>query len=154
MGKGAQVTIAALSVFAALGWVILSAGDSAGTFEFFEEVAALRASPAAVVDRDLRVRGFVVEGTIDKNLPKGFVDFAIADKQKDGVEAAKVPTLPVRYDGIDIPDLFRDGAEVVVEGRLGSDGVFVANKLMAKCPSKYENAPPESPEKVASSESF
>ena len=36
------------------------------------------------------------------------------------------------------PDTFVDGSEVVVEGSLGADGVFVAHTLLAKCPSKYE----------------
>ena len=42
------------------------------------------------------------------------------------------------------PDLFKDGAEVVVEGILssaGPDGVFHADKVLAKCPSKFEAAP-------------
>jgi len=49
--------------------------------------------------------------------------------------------LPVRFLGIDVPDLFKDGAEVVVEGHFAS-GTFLAEKVMAKCPSKYEAKPP------------
>ncbi|NIV47932.1 MAG: hypothetical protein GWN46_14570, partial [Gammaproteobacteria bacterium] len=48
-------------------------------------------------------------------------------------------TLAVHYHGI-IPDTFVDGADVVVEGQLQSDGVFSAHTLLAKCPSKYESA--------------
>ncbi len=48
-------------------------------------------------------------------------------------------SLPVNYHGI-IPDTFVDGADVVVEGRLGEDGTFVAHTMLAKCPSKYEAA--------------
>ena len=51
--------------------------------------------------------------------------------------------LPVRYLGIDVPDLFKDGAEVVVEGHFAS-GTFMAERVMAKCPSKYEAKPPGS----------
>jgi len=36
------------------------------------------------------------------------------------------------------PDTFVDRAQAVVEGQLGRDGVFVANKMQAKCASKYE----------------
>jgi cytochrome c-type biogenesis protein CcmE len=47
--------------------------------------------------------------------------------------------MPVRYHGI-IPDTFVDGADVVVEGAMSGDGTFVANNMLAKCPSKYEAA--------------
>ena len=46
----------------------------------------------------------------------------------------------MRYLGIDVPDLFRDGAEVVVEGR-ASQQAFEAQRVLAKCPSKYEVEP-------------
>jgi len=50
--------------------------------------------------------------------------------------------IPVVYKGI-IPDTFTDAEDiqVVVEGRLGRDGVFHATTLLAKCASRYENAP-------------
>ena len=60
----------------------------------------------------------------------GHVDFEIAD-------AGDPRALPVRYQGIDMPDLFGDGAEVVIEGSI-HQGVFLAERVMAKCPSKYE----------------
>ncbi|MDQ8151089.1 MAG: cytochrome c maturation protein CcmE, partial [Gemmatimonadota bacterium] len=40
-----------------------------------------------------------------------------------------------------IPDTFSDSVDVVVEGRLGEDGVFRATTLLAKCASRYEAAP-------------
>jgi cytochrome c-type biogenesis protein CcmE len=46
-------------------------------------------------------------------------------------------TLPVTYQGV-IPDLFRPGCDVVVEGTLGQDRVFRADKLLTKCASKYD----------------
>ena len=52
--------------------------------------------------------------------------------------------LSVVYTGLETPDLFKDGAEVVVEGVLssaGPEGVFLADKVLAKCPSKFEAAP-------------
>ena len=47
---------------------------------------------------------------------------------------------PVVYRGI-APDTFTDGVDVVVEGRLAQDGTFHATTLLAKCASRYENAP-------------
>jgi cytochrome c-type biogenesis protein CcmE len=47
-------------------------------------------------------------------------------------------TVPVVYRG-SVPDLFKSGREVVVEGKLVG-GTFVANSLVTKCPSKYAPA--------------
>lgn len=49
--------------------------------------------------------------------------------------------LPVEYQGI-VPDTFRDCAGVTVRGSLRPDGVFIADEIVAKCPSKYEAATP------------
>jgi cytochrome c-type biogenesis protein CcmE len=46
-------------------------------------------------------------------------------------------SLPVIYQGV-VPDTFKVGNEVVVEGTLKSNGIFQAYTLMPKCPSKYE----------------
>jgi len=64
----------------------------------------------------------------------GHVDFHVADQAGGQV-------LAVRYQGLDVPDLFKDGAEVVIEGHYAS-GTFLAERVMAKCPSKYETKPP------------
>ena len=77
-----------------------------------------------------RVNGKVDEGTIER-LPGGRqVRFVMSDGKA---------SLKVDFEGI-IPDTFVDGADVVVEGELRSDGVFSATTLLAKCPSKYEAA--------------
>ncbi len=46
-------------------------------------------------------------------------------------------SIPVAYKGV-VPDLFKAGGDVVVEGRLDKDGVFRAETMMTKCASKYE----------------
>jgi cytochrome c-type biogenesis protein CcmE len=78
----------------------------------------------------VRVNGKVTPGTIER-LPGGEdVRFTMSDGTR---------SMPVAFHGI-IPDTFVDEADVVVEGRLGDDGTFVAHTLLAKCPSKYESA--------------
>lgn len=49
--------------------------------------------------------------------------------------------LPVQYRGV-VPDLFKPGGDVVVEGRRDDAGVFQADVLMTKCASKYEPVSP------------
>jgi cytochrome c-type biogenesis protein CcmE len=52
--------------------------------------------------------------------------------------------LKIVYRGTDpLPDTFKDGSQALADGRLGADGVFEANKVQAKCASKYEAKPPQ-----------
>jgi cytochrome c-type biogenesis protein CcmE len=129
MSKGLQIAIGTLTVFAGVVWLVTLSGGSEGTFTYYTSVGEFVAASAGAEPKSSRVHGFVLEGSIAKDLPAGHVDFAIRDKQG--------ASLPVRLDGIELPDLFRDGAEVVVEGRLEGDR-FVAQQVLAKCPSKYE----------------
>lgn len=132
MNKGVQIALASLAAFAGLIWLIATGTAQDGTFRYYKSVGEYMVdAPAANgASRQLRVHGFVVGGSIVKNLGAGHVDFAIAD-------AEPAETLQVRLLGIDVPDLFRDGAEVVVEGRFDGQ-TFLAERMMAKCPSKYE----------------
>jgi cytochrome c-type biogenesis protein CcmE len=83
-------------------------------------------------DREgLRVTGTVVPGSI-KSEP-----LHLRFQMTDGAQR-----VPVEYRGV-IPDTFSEEGEVVVEGNYTADGVFEANFLMAKCPSKYEMSPDE-----------
>jgi cytochrome c-type biogenesis protein CcmE len=56
------------------------------------------------------------------------------------IGAATAARVPVVYHG-DVPDLFKTGRDIVVDGKL-RNGVFVAqrNSLITKCPSKYTPA--------------
>jgi cytochrome c-type biogenesis protein CcmE len=50
--------------------------------------------------------------------------------------------LNVRYSGIDpLPDTFKENAQALGDGRLDPDGVFEANRIQAKCASKYQQKP-------------
>jgi len=65
--------------------------------------------------------------------------------QREGVDVTFTVTdlahsMPVRYHGI-LPDLFKEGKGVVAQGRLGTDGVFVAQEVLAKHDENY--MPPE-----------
>ncbi len=134
MSKGVQIAIAVVTVFAGAAWISTSLSSESGTMTYFANVGAYldaRPTDAAPGTRPSRVHGFVVADSIAKDLPAGHVDFEIHD------EMATEMRLSVRLTSIDIPDLFKDGAEVVVEGHY-ADGRFIAERVMAKCPSKYE----------------
>ena len=55
-------------------------------------------------------------------------------------------SIPVVYKGL-LPDLFREGKGVVTQGRLGADGVFVANEVLAKHDENY--MPPQAAEALS-----
>jgi cytochrome c-type biogenesis protein CcmE len=40
------------------------------------------------------------------------------------------------------PDLLRDEAQAIVTGHLGEDGVFYADELLLKCPTRYQEEVP------------
>ncbi|MEA2481144.1 MAG: cytochrome c-type biosis protein CcmE [Thermoleophilaceae bacterium] len=81
---------------------------------------------------DYKLTGKVVAGSV-KDVGDD-IEFKVSDR--DGKAS-----LPVKYAGV-VPDPFREGREVIVDGRL-RDGTFVADRdsLVTKCPSKFKNAP-------------
>ncbi len=81
-----------------------------------------------IYGQKVRVSGTVVNGSIQNELN---------DSLRFTIEAGE-GSLDVEYDGI-IPDIFTDGVEAVVEGKLSRDNVFEADLLLAKCPTKYES---------------
>jgi cytochrome c-type biogenesis protein CcmE len=83
------------------------------------------------------VHGYVAPGSIERDVPGRVVRFRVQnDPPHAGGSAANA--LPVVYGSLETPDLFKDGAEVVVEGELGPEA-FHATNVLAKCPSKFES---------------
>ena len=117
--------VAALAVAAAL---VLNAFQSNLVFFFSPSQIAAGEAPK---DRAFRVGGMVQAGSV-KRLGDGLtVEFIVTDTAK---------SIPVTYKGI-LPDLFREGKGVVAQGRLGPDGIFRANEVLAKHDENY--MPPE-----------
>lgn len=84
---------------------------------------------SSVYGENVRVSGKVAPGSVEKESAGSALRFVIIDADGGG-------SLPVVFQGV-IPDTFNVDSEVVIEGSLNSDGIFEANILMAKCPSKY-----------------
>jgi cytochrome c-type biogenesis protein CcmE len=96
------------------------------------ELAAKTTADPTFYDVGLKVSAKVVPGSIRRDDKNRQVDFQVSD----GVQS-----YPVTYRGL-VPDTFTDAndIEVIVEGRLGRDGVFHATEVLAKCGSRYEAA--------------
>lgn len=138
MSKGLQIAIGAGLISLVLAWYAASNLDSIGTFRYFQTLEEFQAEGEPGMAA--RVHGYVAPGSIMRDIVAKQVHFAV---QNDPPHAAGVSSsaLPVVFGGLETPDLFKDAAEVIVEGRLEShDGehVFRADNVLAKCPSKFE----------------
>jgi cytochrome c-type biogenesis protein CcmE len=110
----------------AVGYLIVSSiGGSTAYYLTVEEVKAKGPS-----ERTVRVAGTVMGDTIEWNSQELMLRFNIADASG---------SLAVIYNG-PRPDMLRDSAEAVVEGKYTEGESFEADNLLLKCPSKYEGA--------------
>ena len=118
-------------ILGTLGWLALSGINESKTY--YKTIAELKAMTAAEQAKRVRVTGDVVPGSILRNGAE--VRFTILDKEKN-------ETLNVVYTGKDpLPDTFRENALAMADGKMSADGIFHAQSIAAKCPSKYEAKP-------------
>jgi cytochrome c-type biogenesis protein CcmE len=123
--------------FAALVAVIvgtliwLAVGGTTGDMTYYKTVAQLDQMGNRAQGKRLRVGGDVEPGSINRK--GGEVSFVLVQEKR---------RLKVVYRGTEpLPDTFRDGAQALADGKIGSDGVFLASQIQAKCASKYEAKP-------------
>jgi cytochrome c-type biogenesis protein CcmE len=109
-------------------WLVLGAFRNNLVFFFSPTQVAAKEAP---VGRTFRIGGLVQEGTLKRDSDGLTIRFVVTDTAN---------TIPVAYKGI-LPDLFKEGRGCVAQGRVGSDGVFYADQIMAKHDENY--MPPE-----------
>lgn len=114
-----------------LTFIVLGAFFAVGYTMFTRSVVYYRTPTevAAQPGEHVRLSGKVVAGSIHRDVAAGTVTFDVTDD---------TTTMTVLFRG-PAPDTLKDGAEAVAEGALGTDGVFRADKLFAKCPSKFQS---------------
>jgi cytochrome c-type biogenesis protein CcmE len=112
---------------AAIGLVAFALRDNINLFYPPSDVVAGKAP----VDRNIRLGGMVVEGSIERSDTSLTTEFWVTDYEA---------SVAVRYTGI-LPDLFDEGQGVVAEGRLNEAGVLIASQVLAKHDENY--MPPE-----------
>jgi cytochrome c-type biogenesis protein CcmE len=121
-------------------------------------VDELNAKGSSAINQSVRLSGAVLGDTIQYDAETLTLTFDVAHVSGDNAEieaqgglavvlyeAVNDPTrsrITVRYEGV-MPDLLRNEAQAIMTGKLGEDGVFVAEELLLKCPTKYEEAVPE-----------
>ena len=124
--------VGGLLILGSAGYLMASSIKETGQYYLTpgELAAKVKADPT-FVENGVKVGARVVPGTIRRDPGGRSVSFQMTDGAQ---------TYAVAYRGI-APDTFADGVDVIVEGRLQPDGTFRATTLLAKCASRYENAP-------------
>jgi len=112
-------------VFIAVGYLGFMGFQSSATYYY--TVSELIEQGSSIYGQNVRVNGWVSPGSVEQELGSLTLKFTMTEGEK---------SLPVVYHGV-VPDAFKVGSEVVVEGYLNSDGVLQSETIMTKCPSKY-----------------
>jgi cytochrome c-type biogenesis protein CcmE len=158
-GGRAKFIIGGLLIVAAVVYLIISSTQASA--QYFLTVDELKAKGQSVAGRDLRISGAVIGDTIQYDPETLTLSFVVAHVPGDNKEieaqgglaavlheAVVDPSraqVPVIYNGV-MPDLLRHEAQAIMTGHIGDDGVFYADELLLKCPTKYEEAVPEQSE--------
>lgn len=151
-----KFVIGGILILAAVVFLIWT--STAASAEYFLTIDELNAKGASVVDKNLRVSGAVIGDTIQYDAQTLTLSFDVAHVPADNLaiesegglaevlhQAVLDPSrsrMKVVYVGPK-PDLLRNEAQAIVTGHLGADGVFYAEELLLKCPTRYEEAVPE-----------
>lgn len=155
-GGRAKFLIGGLLIVAATIYLIVSSTQA--NAQYFMTVNELKEKGSQVANRELRVSGAVIGDTIQYDAQNLRLTFEVAHVPGDNKEieaqgglaavlhaAVSDPSrnrIRVVYNGV-MPDLLRNEAQAIMTGRIGEDGVFYAEELLLKCPTKYEEAVPD-----------
>ncbi len=125
-GKFALLVVA---IVGTLAWLALGGINEGKTY--YKTITELGQMGDNAYGKKIRVGGDIQAGSILRSGNE--VRFTLVQETRK---------LNVVYRGSDpLPDTFRDGAQALADGKLGQDGTFEANKIQAKCASKYEQKP-------------
>ena len=124
--KHQRLVLAVIALVALVAAGLIAAWALRSEASFFYYPATLESDPPAP-DRAVRLGGMVREGSIRREADGVTIAFTVEDGEA---------SVPVRFRGI-APDLFVEGSGVVAEGRLGENGVFLADTLLARHDENY-----------------
>src|SRR5678815_4466079 len=125
MIKSRRFLIGGVIILAALAYIIY--GGLQEAMVYFKMPSEVRAEEKSLQGKFVRMGGMVVKGSLQKDLQNLTYRFQLTDGST---------AVPVYFKGVP-PDLFVEGKGAVVEGRVGSDGVFQATMIMAKHAEEY-----------------
>lgn len=113
--------------------LLLLGGATALVMAALSDSVAFFATPSDIAegkvekDKNFRIGGLVVDGSVKRVGDDGTVIFALTDQANE---------VEVSFHGI-LPDLFREGQGIVAQGKVGPDGTFIASEVLAKHDENY-----------------
>ncbi|MES2974298.1 MAG: cytochrome c maturation protein CcmE [Pseudomonadota bacterium] len=126
--KRALAVVCGLAALGTASALVLNAFNSNLVFFFSPTQVIAKEAPQG---RNFRIGGLVEEGSIRRDAQGLTIHFVVTDLAQK---------IPVSYTGL-LPDLFKEGKGVVAQGKLGTDGIFRAEQVLAKHDENY--MPPE-----------
>jgi cytochrome c-type biogenesis protein CcmE len=154
-GNRTKFILGGFLVAAAVIYLIVTSTQAAA--QYYLTVDELIAKGDTVKDRDIKLSGAVIGDSISYDMESLTLRFTIANvpADSDEIEAAgglaevlhqavmdpNASRMEVVYIG-PMPDLLQHEAQAIVTGRIGKDGVFEADELLLKCPTRYEDEVP------------
>lgn len=124
-GKKVKILLLVMIPVLIFGYLALQGfKDSAAYYYTISEVSAQEMDHSGKI----RIKGELLQGSVNYDPRLPLLEFTLTE---DG------HNLPSVYNGV-LPDNFQHAEEIIVEGKMESDGKFRVSKLMLQCPSKYE----------------
>src|SRR4030042_1825134 len=154
-GGRVKFIIGGLLIVSAIVYLIIS--STKANAQYFFTIDELISRRQSMVGQNVRISGAVIGDSIQYDPQALSLSFTIANvpadnKQIDAqgglaavLHAAVTDPTRSRMQAIYIgpkPDLLRDQAQAIMTGHIGENGVFYADELLLKCPTKYEEAVP------------
>jgi len=155
-GNRIKFIIGGIIIIAAVLYLIVS--SSRANAQYFMTVDELVNKADIVEGRNVRISGAVIGDSINYNPKTLLLTFTIANLPAENKEieaagglanvlhqAVNDPNrkrMKIIYIG-PVPDLLRNEAQAIITGKLGNDGIFYADELLLKCPTKYEEVVPD-----------
>ncbi len=124
--KKIKFSIGGVIILLVIGYLAFS--GMKGTMLYYVTPTELLAKGEEAYTQGVRLAGLVEKDSVVRDDVKLNLSFKIKDDNN---------YIHVKYNGI-VPDAFKVGADVVVEGKMTKEGFFEAVTLLAKCPSKYD----------------
>ena len=135
-GGNLKFILAGAVIVVAVAYLVIMGLQNSAVY--FLTVGELQAKGSAAQNQLYRVSGNLVPGSLTHSNDGLSVEFQIAD----ATPGASAP-LMVEYHGGQVPDIMGDNVEIVAEGKLNGQNTFMANTVLAKCPSRLQDADPE-----------
>lgn len=153
-GRG-KFLVGGLLIIAAVIYLIVTSTQS--TAQYFLTVQELQDKGSAMAGKNVRVSGAVIGESIVYDAQTLTLTFTVANVPADqkeidaqgglaavlytAVRDAGAPRMNVVYYGV-MPDLMKAEAQAIMDGRIDENGVFHADTLLLKCPTRYDDAVP------------